>query len=154
MKVKEAMRDDVIKVTSSIPLKSLFDMFANFHSLPLIPVVDADDKLVGVVRSENLLDILRPQQAKLFRNIPFVEIKEEAFDLEYTPSLGQLIIVDDIMDTAFESVNELDSLTDAYRTMKDLDKKRIPVVDSRGKLVGILGVFDVIKAMFKKKGII
>ncbi|MCF7916726.1 MAG: CBS domain-containing protein, partial [Candidatus Omnitrophica bacterium] len=124
------------------------------HSFPLIPVVDDQDKLVGMVRSENLLDILRPQQTKLFRNIPFVDIKEEAFDLEYTPSLGQLIIVDDIMDKTCDSVNELDSLTEAYRIMNDLEKKRVPVVDSRGKLVGILGIFDVIKAMFKKKGIV
>lgn len=154
MKVNEAMRKDIIKVTRSMPLKSLFDLFADFHSFPLIPVVDSDDKLVGMVRSENLLDILRPEQAKLFRNIPFVEIKEDAFDLEYTPSLGQLIIVDDIMDKVCDSVNELDSLLKAYRVMKDLEKTRISVVDSGGKLVGILGIFDVIKTMFKKKGIV
>lgn len=154
MEVKEAMRKNVIKVTRSIPLKSLFDLFSDFHSFPLIPVVDSEDKLVGMVRSENLLDILRPQQAKLFRNIPFVDIKEEAFDLEYSPSLGQLIIVDDIMDKAYDSVDELDSLTEAYRKMKDLEETRIPVVDSKGKLVGILGIFDVIKTMFKKKGIV
>ncbi len=153
MKVKDAMQKNVIKVTSSTPLKSLFDMFSDFHSFPLIPVVDSDEKIVGMVHSENLLDILRPQQAKLFRNLPFVEIKEEAFDLEYAPSLGQLIIVDDIMDKVFDSVDELDSLGEAYRIMKDLGKRRLPVVDSQKKLVGILGIFDIIKAMFKQKGI-
>ncbi|MCF7873419.1 MAG: CBS domain-containing protein [Candidatus Omnitrophica bacterium] len=154
MKVKEAMRKNVVKVTRSTPLKTLFDMFADFHSFPLLPVVDADDKIVGMVRSENLLDILRPQQTKLFRNIPFVDIKEEAFDLEYSPSLGQLIIVDDIMDKTYDAVDELDSLTEAYRIMNDLEKDRLSVVDSNQKLVGILGIFDIIKAMFKQKGIV
>lgn len=154
MKVKEAMRKNVIKVTRSTPLKELFNMFSDFHSFPLLPVVDSDDKIVGIVRSENLLDILRPQQAKLFRNIPFVEVKEEAFDLEYSPSLGQLIIVDDIMDKAYDAVNELDSLSEAYRIMNDLGKNRLPVIDSDHKLRGILGVFDIIKAMFRQKGIV
>ncbi|MCF7872841.1 MAG: CBS domain-containing protein [Candidatus Omnitrophica bacterium] len=154
MKVKEAMRKNVIKVTRSTPLRELFDMFSDFHSFPLLPVVDQDDKIVGIVRSENLLDILRPQQAKLFRNIPFVDVKEEAFDLEYSPSLGQLIIVDDIMDKAYDAIDELDSLIEAYRVMNDLEKDRLPVIDSNRRLVGILGIFDVIKAMFKKKGIV
>ncbi|MCF7869945.1 MAG: CBS domain-containing protein [Candidatus Omnitrophica bacterium] len=154
MKVKEAMRKNVIKVTRSTPLKDLFDMFSDFHSFPLLPVVDQDDKIVGIVRSENLLDILRPQQAKLFRNIPFVDVKEEAFDLEYSPSLGQLIIVDDIMDKAYDAIDESASLIEAYRVMNDLEKDRLPVIDSNRRLVGILGIFDVIKAMFKKKGIV
>lgn len=154
MKVKEAMRKNVIKVTRSTPLRELFDMFSDFHSFPLLPVVGQDDKIVGIVRSENLLDILRPQQAKLFRNIPFVDVKEGAFDLEYSPSLGQLIIVDDIMDKAYDAINELDSLLEAYRVMNDLEKDRLPVIDSNRRLVGILGIFDVIKVMFKKKGIV
>ncbi|MCF7870765.1 MAG: CBS domain-containing protein [Candidatus Omnitrophica bacterium] len=154
MKVKEAMRRNVVKVTPSTSLKALFDMFSDFHSFPLLPVVDSDNTIVGMVNSENLLDILRPRQTKMFRNIPFVDIKEEAFDLEYSPSLGQLIIVDDIMDRVYDSVDESNSLSEAYRIMKDLEKDRLAVVNSQKQLVGILGIFDVIKAMFKQKGIV
>ena len=68
MKVIEAAKTEIIKVKRSLPLRGLLDQFKNFHSAPLIPVVDRADNLIGVVYPENLLDLLRPQQAKLFRN--------------------------------------------------------------------------------------
>ena len=79
MKVKDAMKKDVIKVRRSTSLRALLDTFNDFHSLPLIPVVDGNDRLIGIVYSENLLDILRPRQTKLFRNVPFVEIDKAVF---------------------------------------------------------------------------
>lgn len=153
MKVIEAVKKDIIKVKRSLSLRSLLDIFKDFHTHPLIPVVD-EDYLIGVVYPENLLDLLRLQQAKLFRNIPFIEIDEDVFDLEPIPSMGELIIVDDIMDTNFISVKEDDFLEDAYKIMRLHKKERLPVVDEHGKIVGILGIFDIIWRMFKEKGIV
>ena len=90
MQVIEATQTDIIKVKRSLTLRGLLDMFKDFHTTPLIPVVDAQDHLIGVVCPENLLDLLRPAQAKLFRNIPFMEMDEDAFDLESIPSMGEL----------------------------------------------------------------
>ncbi len=154
MKVKDMMQESFIKVFSSTSLSSLFDLLKDYSYFPLVPVVDSEDKLVGVVKSENLLDILRPPQAELFRNMPFVKVKEEIFDLEPAPLLGKLIIVDDIINRHFEFIKETDSLIQAYKVMRELKRERFPVVNSEGKLVGTLELFDVIKAVFKKKEVV
>ena len=154
MKVIEATQTDIIKVKRSLTLRSLLDMFKDFHTTPLVPVVDAESHLMGVVYPENLLDLLRPAQAKLFRNIPFMEMDEDTFDLEPIPSMGELIIVDDIMDTNFISIKSEDSLEEAYRIMRLNKKERLPVVDTEGKILGILGIFDIIWKMFKEKEVV
>jgi len=154
MKVIEAAQTDIIKAKRSLTLRNLLDMFKDFHTTPLIPVVDAQNHLIGVVYPENLLDLLRPAQAKLFRNIPFMEMDEDTFDLEPILSMGELIIVDDIMDTNFISIKDKDPLEEAYKIMRLNKKERLPVVDDQGKIVGILGIFDIIWRMFKEKEVV
>lgn len=154
MKTIDAAKKDVIAVKRSLPLRGLLDIFKGFHAHPFIPVVDGNGKLIGMVYPENLLDLLRPQQAKLFRSIPFMEIDEDIFDLEPVPSMGELIIVDDIMDTNFITVNEDVSLEDAYKLMRLNKKERLPVINEEGKITGILGIFDIIWRMFKEKEIV
>ncbi|MDD3296967.1 MAG: CBS domain-containing protein [Candidatus Omnitrophica bacterium] len=154
MLVSEAVKRDIITVKRSLPLRSLLELFKSFHTHPLIPVVDDAGGLIGVVYPENLLDLLRPFQAKLFRNVPFMDIDEDTFDLEPVPYMGELIIVDDIMDTNFFSLKEEETITQAYKMMRLHKKERLPVVDGQGKLVGILGIFDVIWNMFREKEIV
>jgi len=154
MKIIEIVQTDIIKVKRSLALRGLLDMFKDFHTTPLIPVVDVQNCLIGVVYPENLLDLLRPAQAKLFRNIPFMEMDEDAFDLEPIPSMGELIIVDDIMDTNFISIKDTSSLEEACKVMRLNKKERLPVVDAEGKIVGILGIFDIIWRMFKEKEVV
>lgn len=154
MKVIDAAKKEVIKVRRSLSLRRLLEMFKDFHSEPLIPVVDAEDHLIGVVYSENLLDLLRPLSAKLFKNIPFTEIDEDVFNLDPVPAMGELLIVDDIMDTSVVFLKDSDSLEEAYKLLKLNKKERMPVVSSEGKIVGILGIFDIIWQMFKEKEIV
>ena len=154
MKIIEVVNKDVVKVKRSLSLRALLELFKEFHSSPVIPVVDNKDKLIGIVYPENLLDLLRPQQAKLFRNIPFADIDEDIFDLEPVPSMGELLIVDDIMDKNFIAIKDDVSLEEAYKAIRLYKKERLPVIDAQGKLVGILGLFDIIWRMFKEKEIV
>jgi len=154
MKAIEATKTKILTVKRSLSLRSLLDLFKDFHTHPLIPVVDQEQHLIGVVYPENLLDLLRPQHAKLFRNIPFMEMNEDMFDLEPIPSMGELIIVDDIMATNFIYIKAEDSLEEAYKTMRLHKRERLPVVDDQGRIVGILGIFDIIWKMFKEKEIV
>ncbi|MCQ9205083.1 MAG: CBS domain-containing protein [Omnitrophica bacterium] len=154
MKVIEATVTDIITVKRSSSLRSVLNKFKNFHIHPLIPVVDDQNCLIGIVYPENLLDLLRPQHAKLFRNIPFLDIDEDTFDLDSVPLMGELIIVDDIMTTNFITIMADDSLQEAYKSMRLHKKEQLAVVDSEGKIVGTLGIFDIIWKMFKEKEIV
>ena len=154
MQVIDAVQKDILKVKRSLSLRKLLHLFKDFHTSPLIPVVDKEEHLIGVVYSENLLDLLRSPQIKLFRNIPFADVDEDVFDLEPISSMGELIIVDDIMDANFISIKVTDSLENAYKSMRLHKKERLPVIDEEGRIVGILGIFDIIWRMFKQKEIV
>lgn len=154
MKVSEAMKKDVIRVKRSTSLRQLLNLFKDFHTLPLIPVVDEEDSLIGVVSLTNLLDLLKPPQVKILKNVPFAEVDECIFDLESTPAMGELILVDDIMDINFLSLESDVSLEEAYRTMQLHGKEQLPVVDKKKKFLGIIGVFDIVWRMFREKEIV
>ena len=153
MKAGQAVRKEVIKIKRSTSLRAILNLFKGFNTPPLIPVVNDEDVLIGVVYIESLLDLLRPQQTKLFRNIPFMDIDEDIFDLEPIPAMGDLIIADDIMTAEFTTISQDDSLEEVYKIMRLDKKERLPVVGTKGELVGILGIFDIILQMFKDKKI-
>lgn len=154
MNINEVMYKDIIAVKRATPLRTLLESFEGFHGHPLIPVVDDDRKLIGIVNSDNLLDIIRPQKTRLFKNIPLVDVVDDSFDLEFIPSMGQLIIVDDIMETKFSSISEDESIDKAYRLMRLSKADRIAVTNRNGELTGIIGIFDIIWKMFKIKGVV
>ena len=153
MKVADAIKKDVLKVARSTSLKKLLELFKDFHALPLIPVVE-DEHLIGVVYLDHLLDLLKPQEVKMLKNIPFVEVDEDIFDLEPVPAMGDLILVDDIMDAKFICLEDDVSLEDAYKIMCTNNRDQLPVVDKNKKLLGIIGVFDIVRRIFMQKGIL
>ncbi|HIE36115.1 MAG TPA: CBS domain-containing protein [Candidatus Omnitrophica bacterium] len=154
MKVKEVMKEDVIKVKRSTSLKELLMFFKDFHTLPLIPVVDEENFLIGVVYLGNLLEILKSPQVKFLKNVPFAEVDEDMFDLELAPTMGDLILVDDIMDTHCVSLKEDASLEEAYKVMRLHNREQLPVVDKDNRLLGIIGIFDIVWKMFQQKGVV
>ncbi len=155
MRVKEAMKKDVIKVKRSISLKNLLILFKDFHTFPLVPVVDGQDMLVGTVSLQNLIDVFQPHKAGLFRTMAFLERDEvNIFDLLISPEVGTLILVDDLMETKCVSIQENDSLDEAYHLMKLHSLDFLPVIEKDRKLTGMVGVFDLILVLFRQKGII
>ncbi|UCC94365.1 MAG: CBS domain-containing protein [Candidatus Omnitrophota bacterium] len=154
MKVKDVIKKEVMTVKRSTSLRSLMNLFKDFHALPIIPVVDEEGLLIGVVALSNLMDILKPPQVKMLKKIPFAEIDETVFDLEPAPAMGELILADDIMETHFLSLDQEVSLAEAYKFMRLHRTDQFPVVDSSNHLLGIVGVFDIVRRMFKEKGII
>lgn len=157
MKVKDIMNKEVIKATPDTPLAALIRLFRDFHTFPMVPVVDEENKLIGKVSLEDLLNIFQPYTSstrKLLRGVPFLEEEEpiNIFDVEIIPETAVLLVVEDLMDKKVISVNQDEELSKAYQLMKMHNREHLPVVDD-GKLAGMLGIFDLIMALFREKGI-
>ncbi len=153
-KVKECMNREVISVQRSTSLKSILEKFKNFHRFPLVPVVSQENKLLGVVSLDNLIQIFHPTHYKLLKAIPFLDYREEIFDVELPSEIGSLIVAEDIMNRNFITVNEEEEISRAYKLMKLHKLEFLPVVDKEGKLVGMIGIFDIIRNLFTDQGII
>lgn len=155
LQVKDVMNKEVITVRRSITLAELLKLFCDFHTFPLVPVVEEDGRLVGTVSFRSLIDIFQPHLSTVLRAISFLEREEaDIFRLEITPEMGNLFVVDDLMETGIFSINEEKSLQEAYRLMKRHSTERLPVVNAEGKLVGMIGMFDIVMMLFRQKGII
>ncbi len=155
MQVKEIMSKKVITVRCSTTLRELLKIFAKFHIFPLVPVVDEENHLVGIVSFRNLIDAFKPREPEMLKTIPFLdERKEDIFKMEITEEIGDLVIVDDIMETKFISIHENVSLEEAYKLAMLHLEGELPVVDNEGKLVGMVGIFDIVRQIFQQKGVI
>jgi len=155
MRVKEIMSKEVITVRRSAKLKELLELFNKFHLFPLVPVVEEDNRLVGIVSFRNLIDVFSPYHQEILKTVPFLDEQEEdIFKVELTKHIGDLLIVEDIMETKFISLQEDAALEEAFKLMKLHLKEEFPVTDETGKLVGKIGIFDIIRRVFQEKGVI
>ena len=155
MQVKEVMSEEVITVKRSTTLKQLLEIFTKFHIFPLVPVIEEDNRLVGVVSFRNLVNVFQLRQPEILKAVPFLDEEEEdIFKVEFTEEMGNLVVADDIMERKFITVQEDVSLEEAYKLMKLHLKEEFPVVDRAEKLVGMIGIFDIIRHVFRQKGVI
>ena len=155
MQVKDIMSKQVISVTRSTTLKQLLKAFDKFHIFPLVPVVEGDNHLIGIVSFRNLIDAFSSYHPDVLKLVPFLEEEEiDIFKIDISDEIGNLVVVEDIMEREFISVLEDTALEEAYKLMRLHLKEEFPVVDKRGKLVGMVGIFDIVQAVFRQKGII
>jgi len=155
MRVEEIMSKEVIVVKRSTKLRELLGMFRNFHIFPLVPVVEEDKRLVGVVSFRNLIDAFLSYHPDVLRLVPFLDEEDpNIFKIDISEDIGDLAIVEDIMNQEYISVMQDVPLEEVYNLMKLNLKEEFPVIDRAGRLVGRIGIFDIIKAVFSQKGII
>ena len=66
--------------------------------------MDDNYRLIGMVSFRNLIDAFLPYELSILKTIPFLEREEiDIFELEITPEMGSLVLVDDL----FELHNQL-----------------------------------------------
>jgi len=119
MQVKEVMSKEVITVRRSTTLRQLLEIFTKFHIFPLVPVVEEDNRLVGVVSFPNLINVFQLHQPEILKAVPFLDEEEEDIsEVELTEEIGSLAVAEDIMESKFVTMQEDTSLEEAYKLMK------------------------------------
>jgi len=153
--VREVMSKEVISVCPGTTLQELLKKFKGFHTFPVVPVINKEGILIGTISFRNLIEIFQTKGMSFIKGVPFLEKEEvDIFDLDIGEDAGSFFIAQDIMDTKFLHLDEDMTLEKAYTTMKVNSVDRLPVTDKEGRLVGIIGIFDILLAIFEKKGII
>jgi len=157
MQARDLMETDVETVA---PDDDVADAFRKFARYPFsgFPVVDEDDRVVGVVTESDLVDLFEPEDETLWIPIglpPFVDtltyqVKAPWADLD----LGVDMVrnadrpVSDVMSADVATVTP-DADVDVVLGLlagDDPDINRVPVVDDEGRIVGIIARQDVIRA--------
>ncbi|GAI08549.1 unnamed protein product, partial [marine sediment metagenome] len=115
------------------------------------------NNLLGIVNYRGICNIFRPfskSVSEIVKRMPFVEaVDDEDLNLELSPEMGMLILVDDIINTNFVSIKETDTIQEARRLMRLHNVEMLPVVSDK-KLVGMLSLLDLFIYIFKEHDII
>ena len=114
------------------------------YRIPALPVVDDQGMLVGNISEMDLLRNLFPKMEDIMSGNAVLEIERMAPN--YSASMKQT--VGDMMTKKPVSVSPDQHVLKAAAKMTSHRFRRIPVADSEGKLVGVMSLGDVHKAIF------
>jgi acetoin utilization protein AcuB len=130
-KVTNYMTRKVISVKPDTGVRAAFFMMKE-HSIRHLPVVDDDNKLIGIVSDRELR---RPNWV------------DEAVDIAHPYYLNDELTVGDVMVKNVHVIHTYDTLRKAVKVLLDNNIGAAPVLDKPGSLVGMLSAVDLLRAL-------
>ena len=154
MKVRDVMRTSVISLPQNGTLRDIVNAFVQHH-IDCLPILDAAERVVGLISIEDLIDVFFPRYYELLRDMTVLQDKGQIASLFDASFAGldrvqeQLIIAADVMNSRIHCIPQEESLLQAASQLQAQGFQRLPVVDRDQKLVGLLSDFEVILAMLQ-----
>ena len=142
MQIKEIMTKDVITVRPDMPLKNVGKLFKE-KRISGVPVIDKDDAIVGIVTITDMMKLLKD-----IHNWKQLELIEPGLGIsnQYEQEKADAR-VDKYMTKVVTTIEEDRSVETGLEVMLDNNIHSIPVTKD-GRLVGIIGVRDIISCCF------
>lgn len=148
MKVKDIMTKEVVTVKEDDTVETAANIL-NDKGLSGLPVVDDDNLIKGIITEGDLMrrisKIDGPSYIEVLGGIFPLESKSDFFD-RLKKSMGYL--VKDMMTKNLITISEEAELEDVATLMVKKKVKRIPVVDDKGRLIGIISRKDIMEHLF------
>ena len=115
------------------------------YRIPALPVVNNDGLLVGNISEMDILKKLFPTMEDIMSGNAVLEI--ERMTSNYSDSMN--VLVKDMMTKNPVSVSPDSHILKAAAKMTNHRFRRIPIADDEGKLVGVMSLGDIHKAIFQ-----
>jgi CBS domain-containing protein len=142
VEVRDVMSHEPEFVTPETPLVDVVHRLLE-RDYNELPVVGADRRVIGVVGDHDLLERGLLSQSVRLHKVAGPEALEDT--VRALTSNGG--VVRDVMTAPAITVRDSMRLPDAARVMHERHRKRLPVVDAEGKLVGVLGRLDILNTI-------
>lgn len=140
MKISEFMKSNVVSIPESSTVREAAAVLANAH-VGLLPIVNEEKKLVGVVGLRDLLSLVLPDFVNFVADVDFVHDFGAVETSRPSPR---------ILDRSIQflmkppiTVNEDSGLLRTYALMLQHNLHVMPVVSGDGQLVGIASRVDI-----------
>ena len=138
MQVREVMTRDVITVAPDTPVKEVGELLASW-GFAAVPVVDADDRLVGLVAEADILRDRMPHDPRL-------HLRRDAAADAVGPSPPDT--ARGVMATHVRSVDVAADVSDVAAMLLGEKLRSVPVLDGQ-KLAGIVSRRDLLRALVR-----
>lgn len=121
------------------------------------PVVDKEDKLVGIISEGDIMRLIEVHSPHINLILPApldlielpVRMKYEMDEIAEDMNKAASLLIGEIMTKKVVTIKPDADISDAAQLMDTHDVKRLPVVESDGKMVGIITRGDIIGAMVR-----
>lgn len=145
--VADAMSHDPIVVQPETPLKEAIQILVD-RRISGLPVVNPTGKLVGIVSESDLMwqetGVTPPAYIMFLDSVIFLK-NPATYERDLHKALGQT--VGEVMSSDPLTISPEKPLRAAAQLMHERKIHRLPVLDSSGKVIGILTRGDIVRAM-------
>ena len=154
MKVRDVARPPISVLPQNATLKDVLDKFLKHH-LDSLPIIDAAQRVVGLITIDVLVDVFLPRYHEILRDLSALQDKGQLASLfnqafaGLDPHHEKLILAADVMNSHLRWIPADCSLLEAAADLQAQKQKRLPVVDKDRKLVGMISDFEVILALLQ-----
>ncbi len=142
MFIDKSMTRDVISVVKEAGVLEAHELMRR-HEIRHLPVVDADDRLIGIVTDRDIRSAMPYELTK----------KLDSDEDEESRKRVERMTVGDIMTTSVIKITPTDTIQDALLLVQMHKVGALPVVDDDGHLKGFLSVRDLLRAFVNVLGI-
>jgi CBS-domain-containing membrane protein len=140
MNVTVCMKRNVVSVREETTIREAAGIFVKKH-IGLLPVVDDEDKPVGVIGMRDMLTLEMPDFVSFLADVDFVHDFGAVEDIHPSAKILNKT-VKTLMKPAI-TVDEDCGLLRAYSLLVQHNQHDMPVVSKEGKLVGITSRVDI-----------
>jgi CBS domain-containing protein len=136
--VRDVMTTEVVAVEAWTPFKEIVARLAQ-HRISAVPVVDADRRVLGIVTEADLL--LKQEHPDPKADVSLIWTRRRRRER----AKAAAAVAAKLMTAPAVTVAPTATVTEAARRMHTARVKRLPVVDERGQLLGIVSRADLLK---------
>ncbi len=156
LRVRDVMTTNLVTVHADDTIKQATLKFA-LGGISGAPVVDDDNRLVGILSETDILELVMKYQDKLRMGHPSLNVLSMPFDItgdkEATETVRKIseTPVKEVMTRAVLTVGPDAQIIDTVERMIEKKVNRVPVIEKE-TLVGIVTRGDIIFAIYRNKG--
>jgi CBS domain-containing membrane protein len=138
---RDIMARDVIRVGPEAPVSEVAEIMGK-HGISGVPVVDVDNKVVGIISEKDFLARMGAKSPQNFMSVVANCLKARGCIV--LPIHAQK--AEDIMTSPAITVSEHSTHREIAQLLSEKAINRAPVVDQDGRLVGIVSRADIVRA--------
>ncbi len=143
--VRRAMTMEVVTVKRETDIQAAAELLTR-HRISGMPVVDDDDRVVGVIGEADILALVGLKREHGFKDILRHMLGEP---VPVRKRSGNT--VGEVMSTPPITAGPDDDIKDVATIVDERRIKRLPVVDGEGKLIGVISRADIIRIMGREQ---
>jgi CBS domain-containing protein len=143
MHVQDVMTKDVLSIKKYETTVRVASILSE-KNISGLPVVDNDNKVVGIVTQADILSIVGVSKDHTLKDLLKYMLGEKL------PERRMGDIVGDVMTTPVATIRAEANIAEAVQQMEEKKIRRLCVVDNKNRLIGLITRADILRAVIKR----